>query len=72
MKKEDVLKMVSKLNLGEMQLVSENLEDANIVIETAILENLKYTHETGIGIMPRISKEGIFIEYVIASVCDAD
>lgn len=62
MKKEDVLKLVAELECGEIKIISHSLEDANIVIETAISENLKNTRETGFVIMPRISKDGVFVE----------
>lgn len=68
MKKEDVLKLVAELKCGEIKTISHSLEDANIVIETAISENLKNTPETGLVIIPRISKEGVFVECLKASV----
>lgn len=68
MKKEDVLKLVSELKCGETKTVSHSLEDANIIIETAISENLKNTPETGFVIIPRISKDCISVECLKAGV----
>lgn len=62
MKKEEILHLIENLKVGETTRVSENLEDANTVIEMAISINLQHTPESGIVLMPRIKKEGIVIE----------
>lgn len=56
------------MKFGETKTVSHSLEDANIIIETEISDNLKNTPGTGFVIIPRISKDCISVECLKAGV----